>query len=129
MYSGNLPIDENNPSRQLFLVFQTSIGEKADEVTIWLNGGPGCSSLEGFFQENGRFLWQPGLISPIENQYSWVNEINMLWVEFPIELGFTLGSPTANSEEEISLDFIKFYKNFQILFGTRNFKTYLTGES
>jgi carboxypeptidase D len=54
-YSGNVPIDENNSSRQLFFVFQTSIGEKVDEVTVWLNGGPGCSSLEGFFQENGRF--------------------------------------------------------------------------
>ena len=68
-----------NDSRSLFFVFQPTVGEQVDEVTIWLNGGPGCSSLEGFIQENGRFLWQYGLPSPLDNPYSWVNLTNMLW--------------------------------------------------
>jgi len=67
MYSGLIPISENNTSRALFFVFQPTIGKPVDEVTIWLNGGPGCSSLEGFFQEMGRFLWQPGTYAPVEN--------------------------------------------------------------
>ena len=67
MYSGLIPIDEKNTSRALFFVFQPTIGAPVDEVTIWLNGGPGCSSLEGFFQEAGRFLWQPGTFAPVEN--------------------------------------------------------------
>jgi carboxypeptidase D len=36
---------------------------------------------------------------------------------------------TATSEEEIAQDFIKFFKNFQDLFGISNFKIYITGES
>jgi len=79
LYSGNFEINAGDPSRQLFFVFQPTIGKPVDEITIWLNGGPGCSSLEGFFQENGRFLWQPGTFAPIENPYSWVNLTNMLW--------------------------------------------------
>lgn len=79
MYSGLVPIDKDNSSRSLFFVFQPTIGEPVDEITIWLNGGPGCSSLEGFFQENGRFLWQAGTFAPVENPYSWVNLTNMLW--------------------------------------------------
>ena len=79
MYSGNIPIDMNDTSRQLFFVFQPTIGQPVDEITIWLNGGPGCSSLEGFFQENGRFLWESGTFAPVENPYSWVNLTNMLW--------------------------------------------------
>lgn len=79
MYAGNIPIDEGDLSRQLFFIFQPTIGEPVDEVTVWLNGGPGCSSLEGFFQENGRFLWYPGTFAPVENPYSWVNLTNMLW--------------------------------------------------
>ena len=67
MYSGLIPIDEKNASRALFFMFNPTIGAPVDEVTIWLNGGPGCSSLEGFFQENGRFLWQPGTFAPVEN--------------------------------------------------------------
>ena len=82
MYSGSVPIDKGNKSRELFFIFQPTIGEPVDEVTIWLNGGPGCSSLEGFFQENGRFTWQPGTLAPVENPYSWVNLTNMLWYVF-----------------------------------------------
>ncbi|TKA59260.1 hypothetical protein B0A55_11144, partial [Friedmanniomyces simplex] len=57
MYSGLIPIDENDPSRALFFVFQPRIGDPVDEVTIWMNGGPGCSSLEGFLQETGYINW------------------------------------------------------------------------
>ena len=83
MYAGLVPIDSSNTSRALFSIFQPTIGAPVDEITIWLNGGPGCSSLEGFFQENGRFLWQPGTFAPVENPYSWVNLTNVLWVEQP----------------------------------------------
>ena len=79
MYSGLIPIDSKNTSRALFFIFQPTIGQPVDEITIWLNGGPGCSSLEGFFQENGRFVWLPGTFKPVENPYSWVNLTNMLW--------------------------------------------------
>lgn len=37
MYSGLIPIDNNDTSRQLFYVFQPTIGEEVDEITIWLN--------------------------------------------------------------------------------------------
>ncbi|KAG9597901.1 serine carboxypeptidase, partial [Aureobasidium melanogenum] len=92
-------------------------------------GGPGCSSLEGFLQENGRFTWLPGTYAPTENPYSWVNLTNMLWVEQPIGTGFSIGTPRATSEEEVAQGFIKFFKNFEALFGITNYKIYVTGES
>lgn len=129
MYSGLIPIDEKNASRALFFMFNPTIGKPVDEITIWLNGGPGCSSLEGFFQENGRFLWQPGTFAPVENPYSWVNLTNMLWVEQPVGTGFSIGEVTATTEEEIAQDFIKFFKNWEKTFGIKNYKIYVTGES
>jgi carboxypeptidase D len=83
MYAGEIPIKAGVKSRELFFVFQPTIGAPVDEITIWLNGGPGCSSLEGFFQENGRFLWTEGSAAPWVNENSWVNLTNMLWCVLP----------------------------------------------
>lgn len=43
--------------------------------------------------------------------------------------GFSIGTPTASSEEEIAQDFLNFFGNFQQLFGISNFKIFMTGES
>lgn len=129
MYSGNVPINHDNTNNTLFFVYYPKIGEPVDEVTIWLNGGPGCSSLEGFFQENGPFVWLPGTLAPVQNPYSWVNLTNMLWVEQPIGTGFATGIPTATSEEDVAAQFLGFFKNFEDLFGIKNYKIYVTGES
>jgi carboxypeptidase C (cathepsin A) len=77
MYAGNIPIYNNGSDRSLFFVFYPKLGEMVEEITIWLNGGPGCSSMDGFLQENGPFTWQPGTLAPVRNQYSWVNATNV----------------------------------------------------
>ncbi|TGO60998.1 hypothetical protein BOTNAR_0136g00010 [Botryotinia narcissicola] len=129
MYAGLMPIDMKNKSRGLYFVFEPTVGEPVDEVTIWLNGGPGCSSLEAFFQENGRFIWSWGMYTPQINPYSWVNLTNVLWVEQPVGTGFSIGEVTATTEEDIAEDFVNFFLNFQKTFGIKNFKIYVTGES
>jgi carboxypeptidase D len=54
---------------------------------------------------------------------------NVLWVEQPVGTGFSIGDVTATSEEDIAADFVKFFQNFQEIFGIKNFKIYVTGES
>jgi carboxypeptidase D len=96
---------------------------------ICISGGPGCSSLEGFLQENGQFVWGWGQWNGLPNPYSWVNLTNVIWVEYPVGTGFSTGKVTATSEEEISQDFLGFFKNFQDTFGISDYKIYITGES
>jgi hypothetical protein len=50
-------------------------------------------------------------------------------VEQPVGTGYTVGTPTAKTEEEIAADFVGFLRNFQTTFGIKNFKIYVTGES
>ncbi|QDS72204.1 hypothetical protein FKW77_005222 [Venturia effusa] len=128
MYAGQIPVG-NDSSRKMFFVYQPTIGHPVDEVVVWFNGGPGCSSLEGFLQENGRFIWNWGQYSATENMYTWVNLTNVLWVEYPVGVGFSTGKVTAASEEDIADDFIAFFKNFLDIFAIKNFKIYVTGES
>lgn len=129
MYAGLMPIDKKNASRALYYVFTPTVGKPVDTITIWLNGGPGCSSLEGFFQENGRIIWSWGMFAPEINPYAWSNLTNVLWVEQPVGTGFSTGEPTATSEEDIAADFVNFFANFEETFGIKNFEIYVTGES
>jgi carboxypeptidase D len=129
-YAGLMPISSaKNASELYFWFFPSSNPLAEDEITIWLNGGPGCSSLEGFLQENGPFLWQYGTFKPVKNPWTWVNLTNMVWVEQPVGTGFSQGTPTATSEEEAAAQFLGFFKNFIDTFGLHKKKIYISGES
>lgn len=53
-YAGLLPISSAPNASELYFWFYPSENPQAEEeILIWLNGGPGCSSLEGILQENG----------------------------------------------------------------------------
>uniref|UniRef100_A0A8R7VKE9 Uncharacterized protein n=1 Tax=Triticum urartu TaxID=4572 RepID=A0A8R7VKE9_TRIUA len=54
----------------------------ADPVVLWLNGGPGCSSFDGFVYENGPFNFErgstPGGLPKLHlNPYSWSKVIRI----------------------------------------------------
>lgn len=80
-YAGLMPISSaKNASELYFWFFPSENAQASDEIVIWLNGGPGCSSLEGLLQENGPFLWQYGTYKPIKNGWAWNNLTNVVWV-------------------------------------------------
>ncbi|KAF2803373.1 alpha/beta-hydrolase [Mytilinidion resinicola] len=130
-YAGLLPIsDDPNETRELFFWFFPSTNPNpGEEITIWFNGGPGCSSLSGLLTENGPFVWDAGTLAPTPNPYTWVNLTNMVWVEQPVGVGFTQGTPNITNEVELGLEFIGFYKQFVDTFDVHKWKVYLTGES
>ena len=109
--------------------FPSSNPLAAEEITIWFNGGPGCSSLSGLLTENGPFTWEAGTNAPVQNPYTWVNLTNMMWVEQPVGVGFSQGVPNITNEVELGLEFIGFYKSFVDAFDVHGYKVYLTGES
>ncbi|KAI2630047.1 Alpha/Beta hydrolase protein [Xylaria nigripes] len=130
-YSGYLPIsDHPNDTNELFFwFFPKSEGSQEKEILLWLNGGPGCSSLEGLIQENGPFIWQYGTYKPVPNPWAWNRLINTVWVEQPIGTGFARGKVTATGEEDVAAQFLGFWKNFIKTFSMQGYKVYITGES
>lgn len=106
-----------------------SVNKSILTIIYRFNGGPGCSSLSGLLTENGPFTWEAGTYEPVQNPYTWVNLTNMLWVEQPVGVGFSQGTPNITNEVELGEQFIGFYKQFVEAFGVQNRKVYLTGES
>ena len=85
VYSGYLNVSE---TKALHYVFAESQNDpSSDPVLIWFNGGPGCSSLLGFFQENGPIIVDGGEYRL--NDQSWNQKANVLYLEQPAGVGFT----------------------------------------
>ncbi|KAB2022916.1 hypothetical protein ERO13_D07G222800v2 [Gossypium hirsutum] len=96
-YSGYIVTDAEH-GRALFYYFVecSSNEDVLHPLTLWLNGGPGCSSLGfGAFMENGPF--QPGENGTlIKNPYSWNIESHMLYLESPIGVGFSYSNTSKD---------------------------------
>lgn len=128
-YAGLLPIDHASDRELFFWFVPTTNPAASDEIMIWLNGGPGCSSLDGFFHENGPAIWQAGTYLPVPNTWTWANLTNVVWVEQPVGTGYSRGKPNATNEIDVATQFLGFWQNFVDLFKLHNRKVYVTGES
>lgn len=87
-FSGYLNIADT--SKQLhYLFFEAQEDAENAPVLIWFNGGPGCSSMLGFMQENGPFRIDSGGSTFHESEFSWNKETNLLYIEQPAGVGYS----------------------------------------
>ena len=79
-FAGYLNVNSTH-NRNLFYWFTKATNSSTDLV-LWLNGGPGCSSVSGFFTENGPFVVNSNGNIKL-NDYAWNTRANVLWLEAP----------------------------------------------
>ncbi|PYH91396.1 serine carboxypeptidase [Aspergillus ellipticus CBS 707.79] len=86
-FSGYLDVGENE---HIFFWFFEARNQEPTEapLTVWINGGPGSSSMIGLFQENGP-CGVDSNGSLYNNPYSWNNASNMLYIDQPVQTGFS----------------------------------------
>jgi cathepsin A (carboxypeptidase C) len=77
--------------------FESRNDPKNDPVVLWLNGGPGCSSLTGLFLELGPSSIDKNL-KLINNPYSWNNNASVIFLDQPVNVGYSYsGSAVSNT--------------------------------
>lgn len=88
------------------------IGDKSRTV-IWLNGGPGCSSMDGALMEVGPYRVRDGG-NLVYNNGSWDEFANLLFVDQPVGTGFSYVDTDKYIHEldEMAGQFIRFLEEW-----------------
>eukprot|EP00891_Asterochloris_glomerata_P006219 jgi/Astpho2/6219/e_gw1.00088.45.1_t len=126
-------VDED-AGRALYYVFQESLGKPdSDPLVLWLNGGPGCSSLAGgFLSELGPFYpTADGELRP--NEFTWTSYANIIFLESPAFVGWSYSNSTqdlAVGDERTAQDAYQFLQGFLEKFPQyRDRPLWIAGES
>ena len=131
IYSGYLKTDVEGI--ELFYVFTPSQSSpEKDPIILWLNGGPGCSSTTGLFEEIGPVLFIPNKKEPVLNEYAWNKNANVFFIESPGGVGFSkLNDPNFffnDTIQAVSLN-IAIQNFFKVFPEYQNHTFLITGES
>ncbi|ORY61373.1 serine carboxypeptidase [Pseudomassariella vexata] len=98
-YTGWVNVPGDYPTN-LFFWF-VGAREPSSILTIWLNGGPGSSSMFGFFTETGPCEVVDSAAEDkyvtIAKEWGWDRASNMLFIDQPNQVGFSYDTPTNGS--------------------------------
>ena len=130
IYSGYLKtrIDGN----ELFYIYApTQNNPNTAPVLLWLNGGPGCSSLFGMLAEVGPVTSDNFANEFKRNPFSWNTNTNLIAIEQPAGVGFTKKvDPHFHWTDEITAENLLYgVKDFLNEFNLKGRDFYIAGES
>ena len=137
-YSGYLDIsDARDESKMLhyWFVEAEQVDPATAPVTLWLNGGPGCSSMDGFFYEMGPLHVNDRDFTVLDhNPHAWTTISNMIYIEAPVGVGFsyhTLGDQmeSLNDNSTAAMNYMALKRFFQGFPEYKQNPLYLSGES
>ncbi|KAH7239774.1 Alpha/Beta hydrolase protein [Fusarium solani] len=139
-WTGSVPVGDHRdmPTPSLTCrkgYFESRADPETAPLIIWLNGGPGASSLLGAFHE----LVGPCTVNDdgqgtTRNELSWTNFANVLFIDQPVGVGFSATEDSdlwAASLTEGGVDFDHFLETFLTEFfpQLQDREVHLAGES
>lgn len=116
VYTGYLDVDAG--AKHLFFYFFESRRDPAkDDVMMWINGGPGCSSAMGLLMELGPCsidMSKSSSNGTVWNPYSWNSESNIFFLDQPAGVGFSYADfgETVETTESAALNIYAFITIF-----------------
>ncbi|GAA0174931.1 serine protease [Lithospermum erythrorhizon] len=133
-YAGYVNVDVK-AGRSLFYYFvEAEVDPDHKPLTLWLNGGPGCSSVGGgAFTELGPFFPRGDGRALRKNSKSWNKASNLLFVESPAGVGWSYSNTStdyttgdASTAKDMHIFMTEWFKKFPA-FQSRDL--FLAGES
>ncbi|KAG0749749.1 hypothetical protein G6F57_005748 [Rhizopus arrhizus] len=130
-YAGHIELSKETNSNIFFWMLEQEQKTDPENLIIWLNGGPGCSSMDGLFLENGPFRVKKDLSLEI-NEGGWQNYATNVYVDQPVGTGFSFADTSSymHNMTQITDEFVEFVdKLFTIFPKLRQQSLYIAGES
>jgi carboxypeptidase D len=131
MHAGHIEVDSENNGNLFFWHYQNRHIANRQRTVLWLNGGPGCSSMDGALMEIGPYrVGQDGVLS--YNNGSWDEFANLLFVDNPVGTGFSYVNTNSYLKEldQMTDQFIAFLEKWFALFPEyAQDDLYIAGES
>ncbi|EAS31702.3 pheromone-processing carboxypeptidase KEX1 [Coccidioides immitis RS] len=131
MHAGHVEVDHKNNGNLFFWHFQNRHIANRQRTVIWLNGGPGCSSMDGALMEIGPYRLKDDH-TLIYNEGSWDEFANILFVDQPVGTGFSYVNTNSYIHEldEMASHFVTFLEKWFELFPEyEHDDLYFAGES
>lgn len=94
------PIQQNYSINTFFWFIEARQAPDVAPLTIWLNGGPGTSSMFGLFNEVGPcevVQMADGSYGTQSRRWGWDRSTNILFIDQPNQVGFSYDRPTNAS--------------------------------
>eukprot|EP01084_Bolivina_argentea_P077322 140227_1 len=134
-YSGYMPLGDIDETALFFWFVESQNNPSKDPLTLWLNGGPGASSIAyGFWTEHGPWRLQPNGTAVINYNYSWNRISNVIYLESPSGVGYSYSNKSSgyncSDNKTVQLNYL-FLENFLNVFTqfSESHEIILTGES
>ncbi|CAN0928579.1 Serine carboxypeptidase-like 42 [Linum grandiflorum] len=96
-YAGYVDVDAKTGKSLFYYFVEAEKAPLSKPLTLWLNGGPGCSSIGGgAFTELGPFYPKGDAKSLRRNRMSWNKASNLLFVESPAGVGWSYSNTSSD---------------------------------
>ncbi|KAF7059247.1 hypothetical protein CFC21_066177 [Triticum aestivum] len=96
-YGGYVTVDAENGRALFYYLVESPSGASDKPLVLWLNGGPGCSSLGyGAMQELGPFRVTEDNKTLSRNVNAWNNVANVIFLESPAGVGYSYSNTSSD---------------------------------
>lgn len=130
-YAGHIEVDAEHHGNLFFWLYKNRHIANRQRTVLWLNGGPGCSSMDGALMEIGPYrVLEGGNLT--YNNGSWDEFANVLFVDNPVGTGFSYVDSNSYVHEldEMAKQMVSFLEKFFTLFPEHaSDDLYIAGES